>query len=125
MLLLSPSPNHTDVRGAITDLLGKVDAVTEITTRKGAIRGNHYHHDTTQWTYVVKGRLRVVTETLPGAPIQGVLRAGELMESPPGERHAWQALVDTTVLVFTQGPRSGADYETDVTRLEDESRLIG
>jgi quercetin dioxygenase-like cupin family protein len=36
----------------------------------------------------------------------------------PGVPHAWKALGDTVCLVFTRGPRSGADYESDTTRLD-------
>jgi hypothetical protein len=35
---------YEDARGVIQDLLGPVDSVTWITTKKGAIRGNHVHH---------------------------------------------------------------------------------
>jgi quercetin dioxygenase-like cupin family protein len=110
----------TDARGVIRDLITneQIDAVTLIYTKKKAVRGNHYHHETTQWTFVVSGKLRVVTELLPEQPEEDVLSVGQLMVSPPDERHAWKALEDTVVLVFTQGPRSGANYESDVVRLE-------
>jgi hypothetical protein len=37
----------------------------------------------------------------------------------PGVPHAWKALEDTDCLVFTRGPRSGEDYESDTYRLEE------
>jgi quercetin dioxygenase-like cupin family protein len=104
-----------DGRGVIQDLLiTPLDAVTQIFTRKGAIRGNHYHQHTTQWTYVVSGRLRMVTSRGE----DHVYEPGEMVCDLPGVAHAWQALEDTTVLVFTRGPRSGVDYESDTERLE-------
>jgi quercetin dioxygenase-like cupin family protein len=45
--------------------------------------------------------------------------AGEVVKHPPGTPHAWRALEDTECLVFTLGPRSGEDYESDVIRLEE------
>lgn len=114
-----------DRRGEIRDLVVEpLDSVTLIQTVAGAVRGNHYHLDTSQWTYVVSGRMRVVSEMLPDGPQEDVFEAGDLLLTPPKERHAWQALEDTTVLVFTRGPRSGANYESDTFRLDDDSRLI-
>lgn len=114
---------YEDERGVIQDLLGQVDAVTEIVTWEGGIRGNHVHQRTTQWTYVVAGLLLVAwTED------DGVHTAqhgpGSLVTEPAGIPHAWKALADTRVLVFTKGPRSGAAYEEDTTRLPENARLL-
>ena len=112
-----------DERGVIQDLFGPVDAVTRITSVKGAIRGNHFHKATTQWTYVMSGLLRVVTEGSGHSGADGPRESrdyapGEIACELPGVSHAWEALEDTDVMVFTVGPRSGAAYETDTFRLE-------
>lgn len=109
-----------DHRGVIQDLLGQIDGVTQIFTRKGAVRGNHVHHHTVQWTYVVSGELLVASQ--PDVVQKRVAIPGELIEELPGIPHAWKALKDTTVLVFTKGPRSGEAYESDTTRLK--ARLL-
>ncbi len=106
-----------DERGVIQDLIGPVDAVTEIFTRKDSIRGNHVHELTIQRTYIVSGLLLAVTER-DGVASSRWCVPGELIEEPAGIPHAWKALEDTTVLVFTSGPRSGAAYETDTRRLD-------
>ena len=121
-----------DARGVIQDLLGPVDAVTEIFTRAGAVRGNHVHNLTVQWTYIVSGRLMVAwAEAVPPVTGEGLVYGtehvwvrhtaiypgGQLVEERAGQPHAWKALEDTTVLVFTKGPRSGAAYESDTQRL--------
>lgn len=114
-----------DDRGVIQDLITQpLDSVTRIFTRKGAVRGNHVHKETTQFTYVVEGKLLVVTKRPSGRPYTESHGAGELIVEAPGVAHAWQAEEDTTVLVFTRGPRSGANYEDDVQRLAPEDRLI-
>lgn len=128
-----------DERGVIQDLLGPIDAVTEIVTKAGAVRGNHVHQQTTQWTYVISGRLLVASTHVWGQPGEcpecGSVMAhactgirptpaletfgpGEMACEEPGIAHAWRALEDTQVLVFTRGPRSGADYESDTERLK-------
>ena len=116
---------HEDDRGVIQDLLvTPLDAVTEIRTRKGAIRGNHVHRATVQWTYVVSGLLRVVTQQNGGPLRDRVYGPGDMACEHPGVTHAWEALEDTVVLVFTKGPRSGTAYESDTFRLPDAERLL-
>jgi quercetin dioxygenase-like cupin family protein len=100
-----------DERGTIEDIVGPVDSVTRILTKKDAIRGNHFHRHSTQWTYVVSGRLLFFNG-------QEVFYANpdSLVETPPRKVHAWKALEDTVCLAFTAGPR-GVDYESDTERL--------
>lgn len=120
------SSRYEDERGVIQDLLNEpIDAVTEIFTREGAVRGNHVHDETVQWAYVVSGRLWVANRK-PGSE-SVVSRAhgpGDMICDQPGVAHAWKAFEDTVVLVFTRGPRSGTGYEDDVRRLPKDDRLL-
>lgn len=115
-----------DGRGVIQDLIDwRIDAITEITTKAGAVRGNHVHARTTQWVYVVSGKMQFVTQSSDGmrtSLIQG--HTGTLITESAGVPHAWRAIEDTTVLVFTRGPRSGAAYETDTQRLSEQDKLL-
>jgi quercetin dioxygenase-like cupin family protein len=121
-----PRGRFEDERGVIQDMITEpLDAVTEIFTRAGAVRGNHTHAETVQWTYIVSGTLQVVQRWPGGMARTWDYGAGEMVCDPAGVAHAWQALEDTHVLVFTRGPRSGANYEDDVQRLAPEERLIG
>lgn len=105
---------HEDERGRIQDLVyGPLDAATRISTAAGHIRGNHLHHRTRQWTYLLSGRLLV-----HDGQRERVLKPGEMVEHSPGTPHAWKALEDADCLVFSSGPRAGADYESDTYRLE-------
>jgi len=114
-----------DERGYIEDLLvTPIDSVTRIVTRAGAVRGNHVHEETTQWTYVISGRLRIVTRGLSGDVQEREYGPSEMAIELPGVAHAWKALADCTCLVFTRGPRSGAGYESDTSRLAEEDWLI-
>jgi quercetin dioxygenase-like cupin family protein len=109
--------SFTDHRGTITDLLvTSLDAVTRITSVAGAVRGNHVHAETTQWTLVLSGRLAIVTEK-DGYRRRTEYGPGEMACEEPGVPHAWKALEDTEVLVFTKGPRAGSAYESDTQRL--------
>jgi quercetin dioxygenase-like cupin family protein len=111
------SDRFADERGVIQDLLEThLDAVTEITTKAGAIRGNHVHKQTTQWTYVVYGLMKFAWIEDDGVHTK-MYGPHSLVKEPAGVPHAWEAVNDTCVLVFTQGPRSGSAYESDTERL--------
>ena len=111
------SDRYEDERGVIQDILGPVDSVTHITTRAGAVRGNHIHYRTTQHTWVLSGRLLIVTDD-GRQQDKRVYSRGDMAIEKPSVAHAWLALEDTEVLVFTKGPRSGEGYESDTERLK-------
>ena len=114
------TPDFEDERGAITDILRQesIDYVTVITSKKGALRGNHVHKETVQYVYVMEGKLKALSQ-MSGEPVSmAVLGKGDLIVNVPLESHAFEALEDTTFLVFTRGPRGGENYENDTFRLE-------
>lgn len=108
------SDRFEDHRGVIQDVVDNIDAVTRITTVAGAVRGNHLHRETTQWTLLLSGSLIMAS----GAR-KTLMRPGEVVKHEPGVPHAWKAVTDSECLVFTRGPRSGENYETDTIRLEE------
>jgi quercetin dioxygenase-like cupin family protein len=112
-----------DERGVIQDLFGQADAVTRIWSRPGAVRGNHIHQHTTQWTYVLAGTMTFAWTEDDGVHVR-TAGPGVLVCEPAGVPHAWRAETATDVLVFTRGPRSGAAYETDTQRLPENARLL-
>jgi quercetin dioxygenase-like cupin family protein len=113
-------PSFRDERGEIIDILKQsiVEYATLITSKKGAVRANHYHKETFQYVYLLSGRMRVVAQ-MPGERASEVmLETGDLIVNVPLERHAFEALEDSTMLVLTRGPRGGDDYEKDTFRLD-------
>ena len=96
-----------------------IDSITLITSIKGAIRGNHYHKETHQWTYLAKGSTKVVTQDEKGKKTETIEKAGQILYHAPGIKHAFKSLDDTEWIVFTKGPRSGENYESDTFRLEE------
>jgi quercetin dioxygenase-like cupin family protein len=113
-------PTFQDARGVITDVLDgvRVECVTVLSTRKGAVRGNHYHKKTTQYLYVLAGRFRVFEQHAGGPVERRLLKAGDLLITPPRVRHAILALEDGTLVACAHGPRVGKDYENDTYRLD-------
>ena len=112
-------PAFADPRGTITDVLDgiPVECVTLLTTKKGAVRGNHYHKKTTQYAYILRGRFRLFTQRAGQRARSRIVKAGELVVTPPLERHAFVALEDSLLLACAHGPRSGRSYEADTYRL--------
>jgi quercetin dioxygenase-like cupin family protein len=111
--------SHKDKRGLIIDLLEnkKVNSITFITQKKGKVRGNHFHKNTIQWNYVIKGKIELYTQKKNSATKKTILSKGEIAETSKNEKHAIKALSDSEFLVFTQGPRGGKNYEKDTFRL--------
>ena len=109
-----------DGRGQIIDILRNevVEYATIITSRKGAVRGNQFHKETYQQLNVLDGKQRVVVQMPGEQPHEAVLERGDIVVNVPLERHAFQAMEDTTFLVLTRGPRGGENYETDTFRLD-------
>jgi oxalate decarboxylase/phosphoglucose isomerase-like protein (cupin superfamily) len=108
-----------DERGSIADILEDepIEHVSVIHTRRGAVRGNHYHRETHQWVYVIEGALRCLTRDANGREVQAVARAGDVYYSGPYDAHAIEALEDSVMVVMTRGPRGGREYESDTFRL--------
>lgn len=120
MKLIKTEINHQDDRGDIIDLVENqnINAVTFISFKKGAVRANHYHKKTSQWNYITKGQIKLVTQFGEGPINEKILQKGDLAMTIPMEKHALVALEDSEMLVFTEGPRGGKEYESDTFRLD-------
>lgn len=118
MKLIRTKVAFKDSRGTIADILDgtPLNAVTIITNKKGAVRGNHVHKKTIQYTYVVSGRIRYVSKG-KGPKRSVTMRPGDLAVSLPGEAHTTVALTDATFLALAHGLRHGKEYEKDTYRL--------
>jgi len=119
MHLNTPEISFEDDRGIIKDILihEPVDAITLIQSKKGVVRGNHFHKDTTQWVYVLSGKLQYLTQKENEPVIEQLVNSGDLIVAEPMEKHALIATEDTEFFVFTKGPRGGDSYEDDTYRL--------
>lgn len=113
--------SFSDGRGDIIDILrnSPVEYATLIRSRKHSVRGNHYHKETYQHVYVLEGKIRVCSQMPGGEREEAVIEAGDLLTNEPHERHAFEALEDSVMLVLTRGPRGGENYESDTYRLSD------
>lgn len=127
MIIKKTKNNFEDERGVIRDITTHtmVDAITYITFKKGAVRGNHYHNKSEQYDYILSGSFLCRSKAGADAQIEEkVVVAGDLVTQPFPQRHAYKALEDSVMLSCTLGPRQGTEFESDVVRLTGKDKLI-
>jgi|SRR3989344_1225128 len=113
-------PVFMDERGIISDLLNeKVNHVGLITTEKDAIRANHYHKLSTQYSYILQGKFEVLLAKFdkPDKVQRIELHAGEMITIPPNVIHRFKAIERTIMIDIISESRDGGKYEDDVYRV--------
>ncbi len=109
------TPEFTDERGAITNILEEpICHVAVITSKKGTIRANHYHPEQIQHVYLLSGKYESVSKDLKvnDAEVESVVvEAGSLVTTPPMIAHAMRFLDDSVILNLTTGHRHSHEFE--------------
>ena len=116
---------YEDDRGIILDIFESEpkEHGALITLNKGAKRANHYHKLSTQYTFLISGKLKMRTAKVDknGDFIETIkedlIKPHMLITHKPYEAHAFEASENATILAFACGLRGGKDYEKDVYRL--------
>ena len=120
--------NFKDKRGSIIDIFTNQpkDHCTLVTFNKLAVRGNHFHKKSTQYSFVISGRLKMLTVkvnkkgNLIGKIKKEVVSSNTLIEHKPYSAHAFKALKKSNLLAFANGKRGGKNYEKDTFRLKNK-----
>jgi quercetin dioxygenase-like cupin family protein len=112
-----------DVRGAITKILddGKtnIKSILLITSKKDAIRANHYHQKDTHYCYLLSGSMEYHEKPIEGSEIEtALLKAGDMVFTPAMQIHAMKFLEDSVFLALATESRSQEDYESDTVRVK-------
>jgi len=116
-------PVFVDERGSIWDLLTDevIQHVGFLVTRKGAIRGKHFHKEQKQYTLVTKGRMKIIVKDLKNNDSsikEFELGVNDMIMFPPYHYHSIEALEDSECLVFTSKSRKDTGYEDDTYRID-------
>ena len=125
MEVLKIKPAFEDERGSIWDYLTDEDIhhVGFLKSKKGAVRGKHFHKEQKQYTLVTKGKIRVLGKDLSKNNSQIETQELEKMDMvlfPPLYYHSIEAIEDDAeCLVFTSKSRKGTGYEEDTFRIQD------
>ena len=117
--------NFKDKRGEILDIFTKnpKDHCTLVTFNKSAIRGNHFHKKSTQYTYILSGKLTMyeVKVNSKGDKIgklsKKVVKKNTLITHKKFIAHTFVAQEKSSILAFSDGLRGGKNYEKDTFRL--------
>ena len=107
-------PVFSDDRGEITNILEKdICHVALITSKKGAIRANHYHPNQIQYVYLISGKYKTYSKDLRGknAKVEEmIVEAGTLVITPPMIAHAMEFLEDSVFINMTDGNRDSDKF---------------
>lgn len=113
----------TDQRGSIFDLLD--DAIIKhvglITSKRGTIRGNHYHLKQDQYNYIFSGKVKLLTRHIeedPNMTDSHILAPGDFVFIPTQIIHTMEFLEDTVFLDLNSESRSNDGYEKDTIRVQ-------
>jgi quercetin dioxygenase-like cupin family protein len=119
-IITLPAP-FVDNRGAIQTLVdGGIQSVQVITSKAGTVRANHYHKTDSHFMYVVKGVMKYFHRPAgdKAAPTWLLVKAGQMVFTPPMVEHAVEFLEDSEFLNITGRPRDQGTYENDLIRVE-------
>ncbi len=112
-----------DDRGFIQNLLNTpINGVAIITSKAGSIRSNHYHKTDWHYLYVLSGSMEYYERPLDpkedyyGDPV--IIKAGQMVFTPPNVIHKTVFLQDTVLLSFSKRNRDHNSHEEDVVREE-------
>src|SRR3989338_1996233 len=111
-------PEFTDERGEILKILddGKttIKSVLLITSKKGAVRANHFHKADSHYVYLLSGSMEYTEQPVNGNENQRetiIVNAGDMVYTPPMVSHAMKFLEDSTFLALSPHSRHQAAYE--------------
>ncbi len=111
---------HKDDRGYIQSLVNfPMKNLSLISSKKGAVRSNHYHLTDWHYMYVLSGSFDYFYRpTNTNDELKSVrVVAGEMVFTPPMEDHATVFLEDCDLLAMSRNPRDQEAYEQDVRRV--------
>lgn len=115
-------PAFSDKRGLVADIFeGKIAHVGYVTFVKNAVRGNHYHKKSTQYTYIIFGEVELFLKHFKKKSNKirkVILKKGYFVSIPPGFIHAYKAITSTVMLDMTTLSRKGSGYENDTIRVD-------
>ena len=120
--------NFEDKRGKIIDVF--VNSPKEhcliVTFKKGAVRGNHYHKKSVQFSFLLSGELDFYFAKIDkkSGNIKKIkkknIKKHTFITHPPYEAHAFKSKKNSVLIAFSCGVRGGNKYEKDTFRLKNK-----
>ena len=118
--------NFEDKRGKIIDIFVNLpkDHCSIITFNKGAVRGNHYHKKSCQFSFLLIGELDFYFGKIDKKNgklkriKKRIIKKNTLITHEPYEAHAFRSRKKSIMIAFSCGVRGGNNYEKDTFRLK-------
>lgn len=110
-----------DNRGAIQPIVeADIRTVQIITSRKGTVRGNHYHKTDWHYCYVVSGSIDYYHRPVGSKdkPEHVLVKTGQVFFTPSMVEHAMVFSEETVFLHISANHRDQEHYEADLVRVE-------
>ncbi len=110
------NPGFVDARGDIINIFeGRIEHTALITSKKGTVRGNHYHKQDQQYIYLISGAFNShsVDTRDPSQRQVLAMKPGDMVESPALIAHAQEFTEDSVFLALTTRQRETGKYEDD------------
>ena len=117
------NPALEDARGYILNVIddARISHVAVFTSKRGTVRGNHYHPEQLQWVYLISGKYISHSKDtrVKDAPVQKhVILPGMLVYAPPLVAHAQEFEEDSVLLNITDGTREAEAFEKHTIKYE-------
>lgn len=110
-----------DARGVIQALVDvDMKGALLITSKKGAVRANHYHKSDWHYCFVLSGSIEYFERPVGSkkAPKKIIVKTGQLFFTPPMVEHAMRFPEDGAFLTLSRNIRDPKSYEKDLVRVE-------
>jgi quercetin dioxygenase-like cupin family protein len=112
---------YTDGRGTIHNLIEvSTGSTVLIDSKAGSVRANHFHKTDWHYCYLISGSMDYYHRAAgaPEPPERIVVRAGQMVFTPPMVEHAMKFLEDTLFITMSRNSRNHDAYEDDLVRVE-------
>ncbi|MDP3987522.1 MAG: cupin domain-containing protein [Candidatus Levybacteria bacterium] len=116
-------PFFIDGRGEMNYLIDgeKISSILLITSKKGAVRANHYHKKDSHYSYLLSGKMEYTFYDLKAKNKRKkkiIVKKGDLIYTSPMEAHAMKFLEDSDFLALGGKQRGKGKYEEDLIRIK-------
>ena len=125
MKIISKFPVYKDNRGQIVNIFdftknNKIKSSLIITSKKDAIRANHYHKTDSHYIYLISGKFEYYEKKLKNnSKIKSItINKGDSINTETGIIHAMKFLEDSIMLVLTTEDRDQKKYAKDIVRIK-------
>jgi quercetin dioxygenase-like cupin family protein len=119
--LVALSAPFADSRGSLQPLVdASIGSAVLISSKKDAVRANHYHRTDWHYCYVVTGSIEYFHRPTGSEqePKRILVTAGQMFFTPPMTDHAMVFPENTVFLTLGRNPRDQESYEADVVRIK-------